>query len=171
LNQLGIRSILSLTADAHLESSPSSSFDFPLPDNTLDVLTMCDSALLRLLETQNDGGMVHEISRYPTIFPSLHSILCASAAALYLVGLANKEMGTETEDNVHLILQKQLREKLRMSAQKLVSIDQDHRSLHPSILCALRVLNYSDDNSSATYQQPTKSDVEKLLFLLKRNKM
>jgi hypothetical protein len=169
LNQLGIRSILSLTADANLESSPSSRLDFPLPDNTLDVLTICDSILLRLLETQNDGGMVHEISRYPTIFPSLHSILCASAAALYLVRLADKE--TESEDNVHLLLLKQLREKLRMSAEKLVSIDKDHRSLHPSILCALRVLNHSHDNSSAIYQQPTKSDVEKLLFLLKRNKI
>lgn len=168
LNQLGIRSILSLTADAHLESSSSSRFDFLLPDNTLDVLTMCDSVLMRLLETQNDGGMVHEISRYPTIFPSLHSILCASAAALFLVGLAGKEMETE---EVHLILLKQLREKLRISAEKLVSIDEDYRSLHPSILCALRVLNHYHGNSSSLYQQPTKSDVEKLLFLLKRNKM
>lgn len=156
LNQLAIQSLLSLTTSTHSESSSSFRCDFPLADNTRDVLTMCDSVLVQLLETQSNGGMVHEVSRYPTIFPSLHSILCASAVALYLVELTEKEI--ETEDGTLLQL-KQLREKLRISAEKIVSIDKDHPYLHPSILSALRVLNHSNGNNS----------VEELLFLLKRD--
>jgi len=139
LNQLAIQSLLSLT--------PS---DFTLAENTRDVLAMCDSVLTKLLETQSNGGIVHEVSWYPTIFPSLHSILCASAVALSLVS----EKETETEDLLPL---KQLRENLRLAAEKLVSMDEEQPSLHPSIIFALRVLS----------RQLSRSDVEQLLFLLK----
>ena len=156
LNQLAIQSMLRLAT----EDASESPVLFPLPDNTLNVLATCDSVLTRLLETQTIGGMVHEVSRYPTIFPSLHSILCTSATALYLLGSTKDRIEIEN-DNLVLRL-KQLQEKLRISAEKLVSIDEDDPSLHPSILCALRVLKHSDGIS--------KPDVAKLLFLLNRYK-
>jgi hypothetical protein len=120
-------------------------------------LTACDAVLNQLLETQNHGGMVHEVSRYPTIFPSLHSILCASAAALFVLELASGDSKTEVD---HLLPLKRLQEKLQISAEKLLSMNQDHQSLHPSILYALQTLKHPDDSSFAK--------IENFLFLLKR---
>ncbi len=146
LNQLAVQSMLSLAGKAATESSAS----FALPSNTLEVLTMCDSVLALLLKTQTSGGVVHEVSRYPTVFPSLHSILCVSATTLHLSG--------STPGNKV----KELQEKLRSSAEKLVSTDKDQPSLHPSILCALNVLMRSGETC--------KSDITNLLFLLNQNK-
>jgi len=162
LNQLAVQSMLSLASDSHLSSSI---VEFLLPDNTSDVLTMCDSVLIRLLETQIDGAMVHEISRYPTVFPSLHSILCASVMALYLVKM---NCGAVEIGDCHQLLQlKKLRDKICVSAEKLISIDKARPSLHPSILLALSVLCHFDKGQPAGHQ-PTKADIEKLLFLLKK---
>ena len=138
LNQLAVQSML------RLESSSS----FALPSNTVEVLTLCDSALTQLLKTQTSGGMVHEVSRYPTVFPALHSILCASATALHLSGSTMQV--------------KELQEKLQSSAETLVLKDQDQPFLHPSIRRALKVLKDSSESS--------KSEIVDLLFLLNQNK-
>ena len=164
LNQLAVNSILSLASASH---SSSSAVEFLLPDNTSDVLTMCDSALIRLVETQTEGGMVHEITRYPTIFPSLHSILCASVTALYLVSM--NSMGVETGDNCHHLLQLQkLRGKICTSAEKLIAMDVAHPSLNPKILSTLSILCRFGRDDDSTCNQPNTSEVEKLLFLLKK---
>ncbi len=158
LSQLAIQSLLNLVSiDTSEASLPS---DFSLADNTRDVLSMCDSVLTKLLETHTNGGIVHELSRYPTVFPSLHSIIGASVVALYFLGLSEKS--TENGDLAPL---KELRENLRLSANKLVSLSEEHPYLHPSILCALRVLSRRDDNLSGG--QISTSEVERLLFLLK----
>ena len=156
LNQLAIQSLLGLK----LKEEPSNGESLPLAENTLEVWTTCDSILTGLLDTQNNGGMVHEVSRFPTVFPSLHSILCASATSLYLVG-----KGDESDSDG-------LRGRLRMSAEKLISRDNEsgdndsenqssHRSLHPLIRSALGVLSRDSE------RLPTKGEIQELLFLLK----
>jgi len=150
LNQLAIQSLLNLTDDDNMESTSSSQFDSLLPSNTQDILSLCHSVLIQLIESQNHGGIVHDLTHYPTIFPSLHSILCASAAVLYLVAVAGR--GLETQDGPLL----KLREELEISTKKLLLMNEEQQNLHPSILSALRALN----------QPLTKSDVERLLFLL-----
>ena len=163
LNQLAVWSMMNVMTDNKSESLFTSDFNFQLPENTLDVLTMCDSVLMRLLQTQSDGALVHEMSRYPTIFPSLHSILCATISALFLVGIYNRNTENMGGDNLQKV--KKLQAKLCVKSEKLISADQLHSSLHPSILSALQVLKSFDRGYSS--EQPVKSDIEKLLFLLK----
>lgn len=155
LNQLAVQSILNLTKRNSLTIDlTSSKLDFPLANNIQDAFTMCDSVLAILLKTQKAGGIIHELSRFPTIFPSLHSLLCVSAASIYLMKFSGNEV-----DTADLQMLMQLRAKLKKSAQKLESMDESHQYLQPDIVRALQVLGQS--------QEIKCEDVEDLLFLLK----
>jgi len=154
LNQLAVQSVLNLTEK---NSCVIESFGFPLTDKTRDLLTMCDSVLALLLQTQKDAGIVHDLSRVPTVFPSLHSLLCMSAATIYLMELKLHE--AETSGLSTLI---ELRGKIKNSAGKLLSMDDGHQYLQPDVASALQVLRHS--------RQIKRADIDGLLFLLKHAK-
>eukprot|EP00536_Pseudo-nitzschia_multiseries_P014348 jgi/Psemu1/246033/estExt_Genewise1.C_6880008 len=151
LNHLAVQSVLNLIDRNSYSTEPLS---FPLAGNTRGLLTMCDSVLKLLLQTRKEAGIVHDLSRFPTIFPSLHSLLCMSAASIYLMDLG--ENCTEASDLAMLM---ELRVKIKNSAAKLLSMDDSTQYMQPDISCALRVLGQS--------QQIHCADVEGLLFLLK----
>ncbi|MGK3756264.1 MAG: hypothetical protein ACI8RD_008575 [Bacillariaceae sp.] len=180
LNQLAIRSLLDLVLVTTPGQQQQQQFNFLLPTNLIhDVLMMCDSVLNLLLESQNNGGgMVHEITRFPTIFPSLHSILCASIASVYLMGGVeeaavvtnngedkndNDNEDSSNESDVSLLQSVlRLRTKIRNSAEQLLLVsfslstssdDNDSNvflMMHPTIHSALRVFIDLVDNNNNT---------------------
>ena len=180
LNQLAIRSLLDLdlvlvtTPGQQLQQQP---FNFLLPANLIhDVLIMCDSVLNLLLESQKTGGgMVHEITRFPTVFPSLHSILCASIASVYLMGaveaaavVTNNGDSSSNESDISLLRSVlRLRTKIRNSAEQLLLVSSSSFLMHPTIHSALRVFIDLVDNTQ--HEQKTKHDIIELLFLLKHH--
>ena len=175
LNQLSILSLLDLQQKVMI----------PLPTNAIyDVLVLCDSVLSKLFENQtNGGGVMHDFSRFPTIFPSLHSIICASIVVIDLV--KGSVINNKDGDNTCSILQslQGLKEKIQNSSERLLvlststsnaenfddenaEINISNQSLmHPAILSALRVLARTINSKSDEYQP--KEEVIKLLFLLK----
>jgi len=184
LNQLSVRSLLDLQHS-------------PLPANSIhDILIICDSVLTLLVEYRNnDGGLVHEITRLPTIFPFLHSILCASITSIYLMGgivvddidnendNGDANVSSDESDKSLLLLLQRLQWKIRKSSEQLVSSsstteDSDNKEnqnlvlIHPAIHSALRVLirmEYNNEGNKDNYtsQEQTKHEIVKLLFLLK----
>ena len=137
---------------------------------------MCDSVLNLLLESQKTGGgMVHEITRFPTVFPSLHSILCASIASVYLMGgveaaavvTNNGDSSSNESDISSLRSVLRLRTKIRNSAEQLLLVSSSSFLMHPTIHSALRVFIDLVDNTQ--HEQKTKHDIIELLFLLKHH--
>jgi hypothetical protein len=132
LNQLAIRSLAQL-----VNSHP----DIPLSPHLQDMLERCDEVLCLLLNSLNTGGFVHDLSRFPSIFPSLWSML--SCVAVLIGDLHKKERYRMKVRNIQI------------STQKLVD---NNKYMHPSILAVLRMICH--------HQDFTDDNLESLLFLL-----
>ncbi|KAL3909465.1 MAG: hypothetical protein SGILL_008078, partial [Bacillariaceae sp.] len=75
LNQLAIRSLARL-----IKSSPDP-IDLSLP-RTQQLLERCNVALAFLSTSQNTGGLIHDLSRFPSAFPALHGVLSCTAVLI-----------------------------------------------------------------------------------------
>jgi hypothetical protein len=141
LNQLAIRSLCAVLQKDHWMAYPKSPY-------ILELFECCENALLLLLESQNDGGLIHDVSRMPSVFPSLCSIITCTAV---LMKFADHPSANETENN-----------EIASSSQKIQALSEKlvekSRFLHPSIFRALQLMHHQQD--------VTKQSVEPLLFLL-----
>jgi hypothetical protein len=110
-NQLAIRSLLAVQGDLG-ESTTSK-----------EILQLCSKCLDLILQNFNIGGIAHEITRFPLVFPSLHGILLSATAILF--------MGTsDDESNVKSVA--------RNITEKAKAVDEVY--IHPEILFALETL-------------------------------
>jgi len=148
LAQLASRSLLDLCTSC--EAAQSSHHSLTLLQQVSD---LCESALTLLLEEDlTAGGFVHDLSRFPSIFPPLHGILCATSV-LTMRSLA------KAEDETAAILQETL-ERIQRSAEQLLSNRESARYLHPEIVHALQVIRHGQTVDMA------KEDVNGVFFLL-----
>mmetsp|Transcript_27746 Transcript_27746/g.66938 ORF Transcript_27746/g.66938 Transcript_27746/m.66938 type:complete len:2336 (-) Transcript_27746:142-7149(-) len=87
VSQLAARTVLNNTSnvDSLLSSTTSLSTD------VLDLFILCNDVLDQLKNSLNEGGMIHDISRFPSVFPSLHGLLC------FVATLACSRGGTDTK--------------------------------------------------------------------------
>lgn len=129
-NQLATRSLLKMK-------------DWPQGCLTLsnELFLVCSSCLEIVARNIRVGGIAHEITRFPTIFPGLHGIICGASVALHL--------GVE---DVHGI---------KESARKIVEMGRSFdcsNLFHPDVLKALESLAKADTT--------TESEIAKDAFLL-----
>jgi hypothetical protein len=78
-NQLAVQVLLNMPSTT--SSSGSSSMEEGAVQQEL--LGLCLSCLDLLQETLKRNDMVHELTRFPTIFPALHSVILASCVVIY----------------------------------------------------------------------------------------
>ena len=110
------------------------------PCHTNEIFDMLTRTLENLVKGNSLGGIVHDMSRFPSIFASLHTLLGAVTALIY--------SGILTEDTKEVI--QLCDELLRRSVV-----------LHPEILSALNCLRRAKNADPAT-----KTMVQQGLFLL-----
>ena len=76
VSQLAARTVLDNASivDSLLSSTRSPS------KGVLNLFMLCNDVLDQLKNALNEGGMIHELSRFPSVFPPLHGLLCFVAA-------------------------------------------------------------------------------------------
>ena len=107
----------------------------------MHIVEMLRKTLENLVKRNSRGGIVHDMSRFPSIFPSLHAVLGAVAALIYSGILTTKDA-----KEVVLLCEGLLRSSV---------------VLHPEIWTALNCLKTATCADSVT-----KTMVRELLFLL-----
>ncbi len=98
--------------------------------------------LVLLQKRINAGGIIHDMSRYPGVFPVLHGLLGVVAASIYL-GFGQDETTNEIQRKATSIL------------------EEASTTMHPDILSMIKCLAHVETGSMAA-----KSDLEHCLFLL-----
>lgn len=78
LSQLAIRSLLEMFTTGHTLDISSSS-------NVQQLVKQCQNALGLLHDSEDAGGLVHELSRFPSVFPSLSSVIICTAVLCQFV--------------------------------------------------------------------------------------
>lgn len=129
LAQLAARAILDRKAalDGSLSASISSS-------STIchDLLLLCSKTLDLLKGQLNVGGMAHEISRFPSVFPSLHGLLCFTAALFFC-----RSAFSDTEGNTVYSSSSAIISQIIESATVIL---RDGLYVHPEIITTLRCI-------------------------------
>lgn len=132
-NQLTIRSLLEVQGYNKTDS-----------DTREELFRTCSMCLDVLSRNTNVGGMAHEMTRFPFIFPSLHGAILSVAVAIYL--------GANDDHRSH-----------KADAQTIVDKvkDQSEQSIHPEILFSIETLAQAEPGSPQT-----KEAIQKSCFLL-----
>lgn len=141
LNQLSVNSLIDLMIGKCNNAQISSSSSIEV------VLERCETTLALLSQLQNVGGFIHEVTRMPSVFPSLWGILACSAVVLQsqsLTGVNCNHVNDFTEK----------KDKIRIMARgDLIASPY----VHPAIRSALKVMQEVTPSREAT---------KSLLFLL-----
>jgi hypothetical protein len=113
-------------------------------------------ALEILKDELNNGGLIHDLTRCPLVFPSLHGILCATAILLIIVDSSkHQDMDDDDDDDTT----KDIVETIKKNAKIIVN---DGLYLHPQIV---QVLNAIADDDAC---DDRRMDLRNLLFLLQK---
>lgn len=128
-NQLAIRSLVEVGNYPESDSSARET-----------LFATCFKCLEVLSRNTNTGGMAHEITRFPFVFPPLHGIILSVAAAIYL----------GANDSLHN--HKEL-------AQAIVDKVKGHPepSIHPAVLSCVETLANAEPSSPQTKEAILKS--------------
>jgi hypothetical protein len=122
------------------------------------IYNVSNVALEILRDELNNGGLIHDLTRCPLVFPSLHGILCATAILLRIVDpTKHQDMDDDDDDDTTT---KDTVETIKKNAKIIVN---DGLYLHPQIA---RVLNAIADDDDASDDR--RIDVNNLLFLLQK---
>jgi hypothetical protein len=94
-----------------------------------ELMSICYDVLRILLKNQGRGGMAHDMTRFPTIFPSLNGLLLGATVALYF--------GAQDAEGV------------RTNASRLVT-SSDGIFFHPDVLLTLQNLSQAKASDPST---------------------
>jgi hypothetical protein len=117
------------------------------------IYNLSNVALEILKDELNNGGLIHDLTRCPLVFPSLYGILCATAILLIIVDSSkHQDMDDDTTS-------KDIVETIKKNAKIIVN---DGLYLHPQIV---QVLNAIADDDAC---DDRRMDLRSLLFLLQK---
>jgi len=134
-NQLAVRNVLQFNA---------SSLDGKAATLVSTLMAKCEALLSFLkanFEESRTEDLLHDVTRSPTAFMELHSLLVVTAAIIYLDGSKDSN--------------------IRNVANEILTIPASNRKLHPSVQAALLALG-----GAQTGDQTTRSSILGCLFLL-----
>lgn len=113
------------------------------PSETVTTMLHTITPVMTLLQTRlNSGGIIHDLTRYPTVFPALHGVLGLVGASIYL--------GIIPEKN-----------KIELQSKSVRFLEDAPSFVHPEILALIECLSHAETGSEAT-----KKSLLKCLFLL-----
>jgi hypothetical protein len=109
-----------------------------------ELLALCTSCLEVICKNMNEGGMAHDITRFPSTFSSLHGLISGVAAVLYLGAKDGRGVDVSAEAIVDAVQ------------------SEESSSIHPDILSALKCLVRAGDGD-----HNTKETIQRGMFLLR----
>lgn len=109
--------------------------------NEIDgIITNLEATLQVLMNRKNIGGIIHEVTRFPSVFPALHALLCTLSVLIFTGTVRN-----------------QMVENIQVYASTIAGYD----SLHPQIEAAANCVG-----TSKSGDLETKDRIRSCLFLL-----
>ena len=145
VSQLAARTVLdnAVIVDSLLSSTTGPSTDI------LDLFILCNDVLDQLKNTLNEGGMIHDLSRFPSLFPSLHGLLCFVAALTCSRGGADPKKWDDDQGSSSSSPSVIIRQVMESAA----FIVKQGKYVHPEIKTVLRVISGQEQSDEALVDQ------------------